>query len=311
MITVLDCCYDNSGNYIFSAGCDNVIKLWNPQQNEFKNLGQHQAPVRCIQWCSSTNYLISGSWDRYLSFWDPRNTGNGNSGNNNKPLHSINLQNKIYAMAQKGNYLVVALSNNDIKTFDLRNNCNEIFSTLNEHKNNSKSVSLKRQIRTIDIFPNNEGYVAASIGGRVIIKHFNRNEASKDFSYKCHRHTISKQTTHVFAVNSIKFHQQTSVFATGGDDGEIVTWDKDGRLNYTFKEMNIPNFSNNSGNNNNHITYNKMPITSMDYHSNGQYLLYSTSYNWNKGLEFNDKQQQKPQVYLHQVQKNEVDKSKK
>jgi len=308
---ILNCCYDHSGNNIFSAGCDNMIKIWNPQQNAFTNLGQHQAPVRCIEWCANTNFLISGSWDRTLSFWDPRSAGNNGQ---IKPVHSVNLQNKVYAMAQKGNRLVVALSNNDIKTYDLRNQASEVFSTLSEHQKNSKAVCLKRQIRTIDIFPNNEGYVAASIGGRVIIKHFNRNQAAKDFSYKCHRHSQpnNKSVTHVFAVNAIKFHQQTSVFATGGDDGEIVTWDKDGRAKlFTFKQMSVPNYRNQSGNSSSNVTYNRMPITWMDFHNNGQYLLYSTSYNWNRGQEFHDKQQQTPTVYLHQVQKNEVDKSKK
>jgi len=308
---ILSCCYDDNGNNIFSAGCDNLIKIWNPQQNQFVNLGQHQAPVRCIEYCGNKNYLISGSWDRCISFWDPRNAGNNGQ---IKPLHSMNLNNKIYAMCQKGNNLVVALSNTDIKTFDLRNNSQEIFSTLGEHQTNAKSVCLKKQVRCIDIFPNNEGYVAASIGGRVIIKHFNRNESTKDFSYKCHRHVLSgnSKVTHVFAVNQIKFHQQTSVFATGGDDGEIVTWDKDGRAKlFTFGKMEIKNFNNKTGNNNSNITYNKMPIVSLDFHKNGQYMLYATSYNWNKGQEFNDQSQQTPQVYLHQVQQKEMDKNKK
>ncbi len=54
-----------------------------------------------------------------------------------------------------------------------------------------------------------------------------------------------------------------------------------------------------------------MPIVALDYHSNGQYMVYATSYNWNKGLEFNDTQQQKPQVYLHQINNVELDKNKK
>merc|ERR1711933_623927 len=213
----------------------------------------------------------------------------------------------------------VALSDNDIKTFDLRNNAKEMHSISQEVRNKKQGskepVALKKQIRCIDIFPNGRGYVSASIGGRVIIKHFDRhNEGSKDFSYKCHRHFTDRQkkVSNIFGVNVVKFHQQSEVFATGGDDGEIVTWDKDGRAKlFTFKVMEIPNYRNQSGNDNNHIDNSRMPIVALDYHANGQYMLDATSYNWNKGIAFNDTQQQKPQIYLHQVQKAECDKNKK
>jgi len=313
---VLSVCFDQNGDNIFSGGCDNIIKIWNPQQNKFMNLGQHQAPVRCVEYSSGNNgFVISGSWDSNISFWDVRNNGSGNI----KPLFQQNLGSKIYAMTQKGQYLVVALSDNDIKTFDLRNNAKEMHSISQEVRNKKQGskepVALKKQIRCIDIFPNGRGYVSASIGGRVIIKHFDRhNEGSKDFSYKCHRHFTDRQKkiSNIFGVNVVKFHQQSEVFATGGDDGEIVTWDKDGRAKlFTFDAMKINGYTNNTGNNDRNIDYGRMPVVDIDYHKNGQYMLYATSYNWNKGKEWFDKSQQKPQVYLHQINRKELDKSSK
>eukprot|EP00484_Ammonia_sp_Unknown_P021691 CAMPEP_0197025222 /NCGR_PEP_ID=MMETSP1384-20130603/5621_1 /TAXON_ID=29189 /ORGANISM="Ammonia sp." /LENGTH=470 /DNA_ID=CAMNT_0042453723 /DNA_START=210 /DNA_END=1622 /DNA_ORIENTATION=- len=307
---VLSCCFDASGDNIFSAGCDNLIKIWNPQQNQFANLGQHQAPVRCIEYSSTHNFLISGSWDRSISFWDPRNASNANA----KPVFTQNLGHKVHAMAQRGNYLSVALSNVDIKSFDLRQQAKEVHSVRQEQSQNDKAVALKKQIRCIDIFPNCEGYVAASVGGRVIIKHFNRmRDSNKDFSYKCHRHNVKTNSTHVFSVNVVKFHNQSAVFATAGDDGEIVTWDKDGRSKlHGFKKLEISNFRNNpSLGYDSNVTVDRMPIVSLDYHNNGQYMLYATSYNWNKGEAFHDRSQQIPAIYLHQVNPKEVDKNKK
>lgn len=298
---VLSCCWNTSGDAVFSAGCDNQVKMWNLQQNQFQQIGSHQAPIRCVAHSnvSGQDVVISGSWDKTMAIWDPRTPM--------KPLFSHNLGHKVYAMAQKGTMLVVATSDTDIKTFDLRQNGKQMHSIREEEATNKniKPVNLKKQIRCIDIFPDNNGYVAASIGGRVIIKHFNRGNASKDFSYKCHRHRSGNSDLyqHVFAVNVLKFHQQSGIFATGGDDGEIVTWDKKGRSKlYNFKSLQIPNYRKPSGNSNDQIDGSRMPIVALDYHQNGQYMLYGTSYNWNKGQEFNDQTQQKPQIYLHQTQ---------
>eukprot|EP01083_Nonionella_stella_P107195 310258_1 len=306
----LSCCFDPSGGNVFSAGCDNVIKIWNCQQNQFATLGQHGAPIRCVEYNAGANFVISGSWDKTVAFWDTRSVGN----NNGKAVHSLNVGHKVYAMATKQNHLVVGLSNNDVISYDLRNGARQLHSLAQESSKNTKAVTLKKQIRCIDIFPDNTGYVAASIGGRVIIKHFDRqnlkhpNGKEKDFSYKCHRQSAGNMASHIFGVNVIKFHQQSSVFATGGDDGDVVTWDKDGRAKlYSFKTMTMGNYRESGA----HIDTSRMPIVALDYHANGQYMIYATSYNWNKGAEFNMKQQQKPQIYLHQVNKQELDKTKK
>ena len=180
---------------------------------------------------------------------------------------------------------------------------------------------MRAQVRSLDIFPDCTGYAGTSIGGRVIIKYFpgynkNYNGSTKDFSFKCHRqksrqYTSTNNISDVFGINVIKFHIQTGVFLTGGDDGEMVMWDKDARSKlYTFNQMRITNYRNNTNNNNRYIQNAFMPIVDASYSSNGQYLVYATSYNWNKGKEFFDKNQQKPQVYLHQVNPKEVDKGK-
>ena len=147
---ILCCTWHPNKNSLFSAGCDNIIKMWTPQQqqNSFINIGQHQSPIRCIKYCSELNCLISGSWDCNLSFWDIRNPTNIN-----KVFNKSFNGNKIYAMTQKNNYLVIGLSNEDVQVLDLRNNNNIISSLLEEKKNATKPVILRAQVRSLDIFP--------------------------------------------------------------------------------------------------------------------------------------------------------------
>jgi len=299
---------------VFSAGCDNAIKQWAPQQNAFTEVGTHSAPVRSVLFSAEGNMVLSGSWDKTVAAWDARSS-------NQKSALRTDLGHKVFAMATHGHLLVVGCSDHDIRTIDLRQSGKVVHSVRDEVKQNqnsvngkkAKDVSLKKQIRTIDMFPNGEGYVAASVGGRVVIKHLDRSRAmaAKDFSYKCHRHAVNGGArnggvNHIFAVNVVRFHRQTAVFATAGDDGECVTWDKDGRAKlFTFKEMRIDNAQNE-----NNVDCSRMPIVALDYHSNGQFMLYATSYNWNKGAEFNRPLLQRPTVYLHQVSPKEMDKSK-
>jgi len=305
---VLACCFNETGDAVISAGCDQMVKCWTPQQNQFMQIGQHRAPVRCVaaSKLNGQSIAISASWDQTMAIWDSRASG----GSNCKAVFEQNLGAKVYAMAQSQHIVVVATSDTDIKAFDLRQSGKRLHSIKEEEANNKniKAVNLKKQIRCIDIFPDGNGYVAASIGGRVIIKHLNRSNAAKDFSYKCHRHNSGSDrgAQHVFAVNVLRFHQQSGAFATGGDDGEIVTWDMKNRSKlHNFKPLQIANYRKPSGNTNGEVDGSRMPIAALDYHSNGQYMLYASSYNWNKGLEFNDQAQQKPQIYLHQTKPEE------
>ena len=36
------------------------------------NVGTHDAPIRCVEYCPDVNVIISGSWDSTVKLWDPR-----------------------------------------------------------------------------------------------------------------------------------------------------------------------------------------------------------------------------------------------
>ena len=36
------------------------------------NVGTHDAPIRCVEYCPDVNVVITGSWDSTVKLWDPR-----------------------------------------------------------------------------------------------------------------------------------------------------------------------------------------------------------------------------------------------
>eukprot|EP01084_Bolivina_argentea_P188787 324875_1 len=226
---VLCCNWDSSGSSIFSGSCDTTVRIWNISKNSFITLGNHNAGVKCIEYSSDFNILISGSWDRTLIYWDIRS---------GQKISVINLPAKVFCSSQKGNVFIIGLSNKYVQVYDLRN--------FKQYMSLEKTV-LKHQLRCMDIFPDQRGYVCSSIEGRTAIKHFDKYDSKNDFSFKCHRHQRGndKHSQDVFAVNCLKFHKQFGTFATGGDDGQINIWDKEGRSRLKhFEQIKLNNGNN-------------------------------------------------------------------
>lgn len=226
---VLCCCWDQTGDVVFSGGCDNTVRLWkvkDQSNNNFVTLGQHNAAIKGIHFVAELNLVITGSWDRSVSYWDVRSS---------QRQSTVSLPGKVFCSAQRGNMLVVGLSNKLVAIFDLRN--------YQKHRSMEKTV-LKHQLRAIEVFPDQKGFVCASIEGRTAIKHFDSFNSGKDFSFKCHRHQrgSDKQSQDVFAVNTLRFNTQFGTFASGGDDGQINVWDKENRSRLKhFEQIKLPN----------------------------------------------------------------------
>merc|ERR1712013_373624 len=134
---------------------------------------------------TSNSLLISGSWDRTVSFWDI---------NSGQRAGQSALPAKVFCSALRGNVLIVGLSNKNVAVFDLRKPQTPI---------SCEATVLKHQLRALAVFPDSKGFAVASVEGRTAIKHFNKFDASRDFSFKCHRHQRGhdKNRQNVFAVN--------------------------------------------------------------------------------------------------------------
>ena len=301
---VLDHVWSTESNSIYIVGCNNKVNYWNlaTPQSPPTELGSHAQPIRAIHRATvgGSNCLVTGSWDKTLSYWDPRTP---------RQLAKVQLDERVYAMDVNRSSMVVALggqASRKVCIFDLSRSHDRPTWEL-------PSSPLKFQTRCVRIFHdlNNQGkpqsFAISSIEGRCAIRRLDQNEDSSmdgqgkpkySFAFKCHRD--EQQTKLIYAVNSVDCHPNHSkfgsVFATGGSDGVITTWDKDQKQRIT------PNA-------NNPFAYltriqekqQKTPVTDMKFSPDGNLLAYAISYDWSKGHEFNDPRTFMPQVFVHNL----------
>jgi mRNA export factor len=108
-------------------------------------------------------------------------------------------------------------------------------------------------------------------GGRYQQKrHIPNTLCSSNFSFKCHRETVSStNTTNVYAVNDISFHPQHGTFSTAGADGMYNFWDKDAK----HRLKGYPTVGGS--------------ITSTAFNRGGTIFAYAVSYDWSQGYQAN------------------------
>ncbi len=202
-----------------------MVKMWSLAEagSQPQNIGQHEAPIRHMQFIPEMNLLATAGWDSKVHFWDARQPN---------PTHTIALPERCYALSISGPIMVVGTAGRKMLVYNLGSGC-----TLES----SAESTLKHQTRCVSIFPDKTGYAVGSIEGRVSIEYFDELPGpqgqprqpppakKKGFAFKCHRDTDQvKGGANVFSVNSIAFHPY-GTFATAGSDGTFNFWDKDSR----------------------------------------------------------------------------------
>lgn len=66
----LYCCIHCFVLLIFISGT--YLPCFNPCTLAGTNVGTHDAPIRCVEYCPDVNVIITGSWDSSVKLWDPR-----------------------------------------------------------------------------------------------------------------------------------------------------------------------------------------------------------------------------------------------
>ncbi|CAE8584662.1 unnamed protein product, partial [Polarella glacialis] len=162
-----------------------------------------------------------------------------------------------------------------VLTFDLNRIQQSTASTSQSHS------GLKMQTRCISCFPDRTGYVLGSVEGRCQVKSL--EEASKTFSFKCHRTDNS-----IGAVNVVDFHPaEPNAFVTAGNDGTFVFWDKANKQCLKrFKSC-------------------LYPITAGRFNASGSFFAYAVSYDWSQGHQV-DLASMPRQVLLHRCDASET-----
>lgn len=276
------------GTRVASGGADKQVKLFDIASQQAQQIGIHDAPVKAVRYveCGPTNtqVVVSASWDKTLKYWDMRSP---------QAISTIQLPERAYTMDSSQKLLVVGCAERHICVIDL-NNPQQIFKT---------SMSpLKWQTRVVSCYPQGNGYAIGSIEGRCAFVYIDEAEQSKHgFSFRCHRKTPNSSTTsalrsqtesHIYAVNSIKFHPIYGTFSTAGSDGTFCFWDKDARQRLkSFPELNHS-------------------ITTTAFNRNGSIFAYALSYDWSQGFRGN-RPDYPVQIKLHPTNDNEIKQKKK
>jgi len=279
---VLSLCWDETGQNVFSAGCDCTVRIWNLQKQSFQALGNyHRAPINDVQYMKERSCVITSSWDTNIAFWDLRTS--------QRSMAITDIKRKIFNMSYKNTLLVCTLNNKHFRWYDVRN--------LQRNVQDCES-NFQSQLRGLDVFPNAEGFAVGSVEGRIQVRYLDKSvQESKGFSFKCHRQEIPNRSsytsigkdTHVYSVNVVRFHQQFGTLASGGTDGEVNIWDKDGRARLK------------------HFDGTRLPIVGLDFNRTGQMLAYATSYDYSKGYDRNLLEKERPNIYLHLLKRDDVD----
>mmetsp|Transcript_5915 Transcript_5915/g.15190 ORF Transcript_5915/g.15190 Transcript_5915/m.15190 type:complete len:358 (-) Transcript_5915:105-1178(-) len=265
---VLCSAWHPEGNKVFSAGCDKQAKVWDLASNAHTQVAQHDAPIKDIAYAAEMNCLITAGWDKTVKYWDLRQSAG-------TPVHSQAMPERVYAMSVNYPLMVVGTADRQLQVFNL---------TAPQTVFKSLASPLKYQTRCLTCFPDKSGYLVGSIEGRVAVQHIDDNQASKNFTFKCHR----VDNTEIYAVNSMAFHPGYGTFATAGADGTYNFWDKDSKQR--LKAMARAD--------------NSIPCGT--FNNDGSLYAYAVSYDWHKGYAEYNPATAKNSIFLHVNQEADV-----
>lgn len=269
---VLDVAWSADGQAVFSAGGDKRAKMWQLSTNASSVVAAHDAAIKHIFYSADMGNgspcVITGSYDKTIRYWDLRAPSS-------TPMGSVPMSDKVYCMDVRSPLMVVGTADRNLRVFDIRKPTQAF---------HEKQSQLKHQFRCLATFPDKLGYAVGSVEGRVSIDHIQEADRKHDFAFKCHR---DNESSIIYAVNSIAFHEEHGTFATAGSDGGFYFWDKDNK--HRLKQFQRLN----------------QPITASAFSANGTIFAYAVGYDWSKGVEHNDPNNKK-YVLLHGVQASEI-----
>lgn len=250
---VLDICFGDDDT-AYSAGLDCDVTKIDLETGRKTLLSTHDDGVKSVIYSDKHSLLISGSWDSTLHVHILDNKGNLAHAPATIPLPS-----KPFSLSLTRTKLVVAMASRAMHVYDLASLKMLTSQAAPSQESNNQNIieiepwqqresSLKFMIRAICCTPDDAGYAAASIEGRIALDWFDPSEESqaRKYAFKCHRQIVDDVDV-VYPVNALAFHPiRTGTFASGGGDGHVALWDGKGKRRirqYQGFEMSVASLS--------------------------------------------------------------------
>lgn len=229
---VISCCYFNG--MLFAGLVDGSLVA----VESGNTIKAHESIIKGIQ-NYNNQFFVTGSFDGTLKFWDFKSPS---------PIHSISLPAKVYSMELKDSFLVVALSDKTIITYDMKNvNQPTVFPT-----------KMLYSLRCVACHKDSDSFATGSVEAKVEV--FSRSCPSKKLAFRCHR-----VDNKLYSVNVIRFYPNDSdLIVTGGADGSLVWFDRMNRSKLFTKDFGIP-------------------ITAGEFSNDGKYFIFAIGDDWSKG----------------------------
>jgi mRNA export factor len=255
-------------NVLMTGACDGIVRMTSIElgASSTVEIGAHAAPIQSLFWNHPLNVVVSGGWDKHVRVFDPRQIPVG-SKRAACEVAKIKMADRVHAMDNRDNLLVVALANRSVSVYDLRNT---------KAPEREYPPFMDYPASSISIFPDFKSFATASVEGRIRVQYFLTDDVKKSFYFRCH-----KLENNAYAVNSMAVHKD-GILATAGSDGTYAFWDKEKR-HRCHNSQRMP-----------------QPITATAFNERGTIFAYAVGYDWAKGAANQDKSTP-PTILLHGV----------
>lgn len=270
---VLDCAWAADGRAVYCAGADKLVTRWDLSSNDKLVVAAHDLPIRHLADVTEVNMLATASWDKSLRYWDVRAPPTGT------PVGTVTLADRAYAMDVSGPLLVVGLADRKLAVYDVRKPTTPFV---------EKYTQLRYQTRCVATWPDRMGYLVGSVDGKVSIDYVQEPQPGANYSFYCHR---DKSAGKAYSINAIRFHRQSSCFATAGSDGKFAFWDKDRK-----DRAGTRRFERLNG-----------PVCDIDFSADGRTYAYAVGYDWNQGATGHTSSPDSTYIVLDRFQDGELD----
>eukprot|EP01086_Lenisia_limosa_P004972 TRINITY_DN2097_c0_g1_i2.p1 TRINITY_DN2097_c0_g1~~TRINITY_DN2097_c0_g1_i2.p1 ORF type:complete len:341 (-),score=60.91 TRINITY_DN2097_c0_g1_i2:13-1035(-) len=269
---ILDVAWKNDGSAVFGCAGNNKVKMWNLQTQQGQVVAACDKPIMAIAYVAEVNMLMTASLDGKLSYWNCTQS---------TPSATLQLPNKCIAMDVKHPMACVATADNQIHYINLEKPT-EIAKTC--------PSGVQSQVKSLSVFKDRDGAVLGGYEGRVVISYMNdplpnQTGTKKGFTYKAHR-TGTGNSGIAYPINKVIVHPTFGTFATFGGDGKASGWCKDSRdklVSYMASQNSY---------------------TAAAFSKDGQFLCYSSGYDWSEGHA--QKTRNITKLHVHQCKEAEV-----